>query len=89
MTAPLAPTARLVTAMFAGSGVLHLVRPQIFEPIVPRVLPAHRELVLVSGVAEIACAAGLLHPSTSHGISSPSATSCAIAGRAWTDMMRK
>ena len=45
MTAPLAPTARLVTAMFAGSGVLHLVRPQIFEPIVPRALPAHRELV--------------------------------------------
>ncbi|BDZ58603.1 DoxX family protein [Barrientosiimonas endolithica] len=50
--------------MFAGSGVLHLVRPQIFEPIVPRVLPAHRELVLASGVAEIACAAGLLAPRT-------------------------
>lgn len=64
MTAPLAPTARLVTALFAGSGALHLVRPQIFEPIVPRALPAHRELVLASGVAEIACAAGLLAPRT-------------------------
>jgi uncharacterized membrane protein len=36
----------------------------VFEPIVPRRLPARRELVHVSGVAELACAAGLLHPRT-------------------------
>ncbi len=50
---------------FAVSGVIHLVRPETFEPIIPRPLRARRhELVLLSGVAELACAAGLLHPRT-------------------------
>jgi uncharacterized membrane protein len=53
-----------LAGLFLTSGVLHLVRPQLFEPIVPRALPARRGLVLVSGIAEIACAAGLLHPRT-------------------------
>lgn len=48
-----------LVALFLGSGTLHLVRPGVFEPIVPGVLPAPRALVLVSGVAELACAAGL------------------------------
>ncbi|MEO7753486.1 MAG: DoxX family protein [Terracoccus sp.] len=56
--------ARGLVAAFATSGVLHLVRPEIFEPIVPRALPAPRALVQLSGVAEILCAAGLLVPST-------------------------
>lgn len=66
----MAPTSRPATgvaalaALFLTSGTLHLVRPQIFEPIVPRQLPARRELVLASGVAELACGAGLLHPRT-------------------------
>ena len=47
-------------ALFVGSGTLHLVRPGIFEPIVPDALPAARTLVLLSGVAELACAAGLV-----------------------------
>ncbi len=38
--------------------------PQVFEPLVPPWLPARREIVLVSGVAELACAAGLLLPAT-------------------------
>lgn len=53
-----------LAALFGTSGALHLVRPQVFEHIVPRALPAHRELVYVSGIAELACAAGLLHPRT-------------------------
>ena len=61
-----APTrdARTLAVILGGSGVLHLVRPQTFEPMVPAFVPAHREVVLVSGVAELACAAGLLHPRT-------------------------
>lgn len=62
MSAPLSPVARAVTGAFLVSGVVHLVRPQVFEPLVPRALPRRRELVLVSGVAELACAAGLLTP---------------------------
>lgn len=50
--------------LLAGSGVLHLVRPQVFERIVPRGLPWPRSLVYASGVAELACAAGLARPAT-------------------------
>jgi uncharacterized membrane protein len=42
------------------SGAVHLVRPQVFEPLVPPVLPAPRALVHASGVAELVCALGLL-----------------------------
>jgi uncharacterized membrane protein len=48
--------------LFLGSGTTHLVRPQIFEPIVPRWLPRRREVVFASGVAELLCAGGLLAP---------------------------
>ncbi|WP_338751394.1 DoxX family protein [Janibacter alittae] len=64
MTRPDPPTAALA-GIFAVSGVIHLVRPQVFEPIVPAPLRDHdRALVHVSGVAELACAAGLLIPAT-------------------------
>ncbi|MEB3371806.1 DoxX family protein [Saccharopolyspora mangrovi] len=53
-----------LAGLFATSGTLHLVRPQIFEPLIPSALPAPREVVEISGVAELACAAGLLHPRT-------------------------
>ena len=55
---------RGLAALFAASGVLHMVRPQIFETIVPRQLPEHRGLVYASGVAELACAVAILHPRT-------------------------
>lgn len=51
--------ARAVASAFVVSGIIHLVRPQVFEPLVPPVLPRRRELVYASGVAEIVCAAGL------------------------------
>jgi uncharacterized membrane protein len=53
-----------LAALFLGSGTLHLVRPQVFEPIVPSALPDARKVVEVSGVAEIVCGLGLLHPKT-------------------------
>jgi uncharacterized membrane protein len=53
-----------LAALFLGSGTLHLVRPQVFEPIVPPQLPEARKVVEVSGVAEIVCGLGLLHPRT-------------------------
>lgn len=53
-----------LATLFLTSGATHLVRPQVFEGIVPHVLPRKRALVYVSGVAEIACALGLLHPRT-------------------------
>jgi uncharacterized membrane protein len=61
---PLGRGARVVAATFLVSGVIHLVRPRVFEPAVPRALPRPRDLVLASGLAELACAAGLAVPAT-------------------------
>ncbi len=61
---PLTRDIQGLSGIFAVSGVLHLLKPEVYEPIVPSVVPARREVVLVSGVAELVCAAGLLHPRT-------------------------
>ncbi len=53
-----------LVAAFTVSGITHLVRPEAFEPLVPDFLPAHRKIILGSGVAELLCAAGILHPRT-------------------------
>lgn len=53
---------QLLAGLFGVSGVVHLVRPQVYEPIVPSWVPAHREVVLGSGVAELVLAVGLLAP---------------------------
>ena len=51
---------RALAAGFVVSGIFHLARPQVFQPLVPRALPAPRALVYLSGVAELVCAAGLV-----------------------------
>jgi uncharacterized membrane protein len=56
--------AKVVVGAFLASGTVHLVRPQTFYPLMPKAVPAHREVIYVSGVAELVCAAGLLHPRT-------------------------
>ena len=53
-----------LAVLFVTSGTLHLLRPRFFETIMPPALPAPRGLVYASGVGELACAAGLLHPAT-------------------------
>jgi uncharacterized membrane protein len=60
MTTPLPAGTRLILRAFAVSGAVHLVRPGVFEPLVPPALPARRALVYASGVAELVCAYGLL-----------------------------
>ena len=50
----------VVASLFAVSGVVHLVRPGVFVPLVPTWLPGRRAVVTVSGVAELACAAALV-----------------------------
>lgn len=51
---------RAIAAAFLASGTTHLVRPQMFESMIPRVLPSPRGVVYASGMVELACAAGLL-----------------------------
>jgi len=53
-----------LAVLFGVLGSLHFLKPEPFERIVPHALPRKKELVYASGVAELACAAGLLHPRT-------------------------
>src|SRR4051794_20157987 len=45
---------------FVAAGIMHFVKPRAYESIVPAALPARSELVVVSGVAEIAGGLALL-----------------------------
>lgn len=49
---------------FVGIGLLHFIRPEPFEAIVPPFLPWARAIVYLSGVAEIALGVGVLVPRT-------------------------
>jgi uncharacterized membrane protein len=67
MATPVPPLTRDVAGLallLATSGVTHLVRPQVFDGMVPHVLPNRRAVVTVSGVAELVCAVGLVVPRT-------------------------
>lgn len=43
----------LMAAFYVFAGVMHFVRPEFYLPMMPTWLPAHRELILLSGAAEI------------------------------------
>ena len=58
---------RLLGAVFLTSGALHFLRPGVYEQIMPGYMPAHRELVLASGAAEIAGAVAVAFPRTRSG----------------------
>jgi uncharacterized membrane protein len=55
---------RLFGPFFVFAGVMHFVKPRWYERIMPPYLPAHRELVIASGVAEIAGGLATMHPAT-------------------------
>jgi len=59
----------LLARLFTGpimfvAGILHFVKPQMYEQIMPPELPAHRELVYASGVAESGAAVLAMIPAT-------------------------
>ena len=57
---------RLIRELCGGAfiltGVLHFVAPRRYEAIMPPYIPAHREMVLISGAAEVAGGVGVLTP---------------------------
>jgi uncharacterized membrane protein len=53
-----------LATLLGSSGVLHLVRPRVFEPLIPHRLGSARAWVVGSGVAELVCATGLVLPPT-------------------------
>ena len=65
---PMSRELALLAGLFAVSGTSHLLRPSVFEPLVPAwvapSIPTARGAVLASGVVELVCAAGLALPPT-------------------------
>lgn len=55
---------RLLAVAFTAAGALHFLRPAMYEEIMPEYVPAHHELVLASGAAEIAGAVMVVFPRT-------------------------
>jgi uncharacterized membrane protein len=55
---------RLFGPFFIFAGLMHFLRPHWYERIMPPYVPAHRELVYASGVAEIAGGLATMHPAT-------------------------
>ena len=65
LTGGMIPSHTALATIVLTSGVIHMVRPAVFEPAIPPQLPAsRRSWVYASGVAEILVGAAVLHPAT-------------------------
>ena len=51
-------------ALYIFAGIMHFMKPKMYLRIMPRYLPFHRPLVLLSGFAEIMLGIGLFFKST-------------------------
>ena len=51
-------------AFYILAGLMHFVSPAAYLPLMPPWLPAHRALILLSGVAEVVLGALVLVPAT-------------------------
>ena len=64
LSRPMNRAALTAGPFFVVAGLLHFVKPRMYEAIMPEWLPAQRELVYASGVAEIIGGLALLHRRT-------------------------
>lgn len=61
----MSPLRVALAAFFTYTGAMHFLKPRFFEAIVPPAIePRKREMVAISGAAEIAGAAAVLLPAT-------------------------
>ncbi len=51
-------------AIYIIAGIMHFIKPKVYLRIMPRYLPFHKPLVLLSGVAEILLGIGLFFKET-------------------------
>lgn len=58
------PDRILMGALYVAAGLAHFAFPILYQSIVPDYLPAHRALVMLSGLAEIAGGVGVMIPAT-------------------------
>ena len=64
MAPPSDRSAYVLGTFFTSAGVMHFVRPDFFEAIVPRWFPSPKAANQASGAAEIALGLGMFHPRT-------------------------
>ena len=55
---------RLFGPFFVFAGIMHFLKTHAYERIMPPYVPRHREVVYISGVAEIAGGLATMFPST-------------------------
>ena len=53
-----------MAGMYIVAGFMHFIKPRMYMRIMPRYLPAHKELVYASGAAEVLLGFGLLFSET-------------------------
>ena len=53
-----------MAALYVLAGIMHFVKPKMYMRIMPRYLPNHKTLVLLSGLAEIILGTALLFKET-------------------------
>jgi uncharacterized membrane protein len=62
----MSPAARVMLLVmgvfYVVAGLAHFVRPDFYLPMMPPWLPAHRELIFLSGVAEVLLGVAVLVP---------------------------
>ena len=73
----------VLAALFALSGVLHLVRPAGYASLIPPFLPFPGAIVAVSGLAELLCAIGLLRRERWAGPASAALLVAVFPGNVW------
>ena len=61
------PLLYVMGPLYIVAGILHFVAPDAYERVVPPQFPRPRELVYLSGIAEIVLGIGVLVPSTRRG----------------------
>ncbi|WP_405395895.1 MauE/DoxX family redox-associated membrane protein [Maribacter sp. Asnod2-G09] len=54
----------LMGAIYIFAGIMHFIKPKVYLRIMPRYLPFHKPLVLLSGVGEILLGIGLFFKET-------------------------
>jgi uncharacterized membrane protein len=55
---------RALGGFWIFAGTMHFLRPREYEATMPPYIPAHKEMVAISGVAELAGGVGVLLPRT-------------------------
>ena len=72
-----------LAALFALSGVVHLVRPSAYAALIPPFLPAPGAIIAISGVAELLCAVGLFRHAPWAGPASAALLLGVFPGNVW------